>query len=250
MSWKDIFPKENRYFETKNGILYCGDCLEIMKKFPEESIDLILTDPPYQISKKHNFDKMKDRKKKRTGTFFGNWDYFNIKIWKFVTKLISKNGSIVSFMAFEQYGEFFKILTSCGFDIKDKIIWEKTNPFPRNRDRRYVPNIELIVWCVRKGAKWTFNRQNSKYESCVLKFPSESGARFKRFHPTQKPLELLEYLVKTYSNEGDLVLDFTCGSGTTLVACEKLNRRWIGIEINPDYCKIAKERIENVIRRK
>ena len=71
-----------------------------------------------------------------------------------------------------------------------------------------------------------------------------------RFHPTQKPLELLEYLVKTYSNEGDLVLDFTCGSGTTLVACEKLNRRWIGIEINPDYCKIAKERIENVIRRK
>ena len=67
-----------------------------------------------------------------------------------------------------------------------------------------------------------------------------------RLHPTQKPLALMEYLIKTYTNEGDLVLDFTCWSWTTLVACEKLNRRWIGIELEEKYCEIAKQRLLNV----
>ncbi len=199
MNWKDELPKESRYFETENGILYCGDCLEIMKNFSENSVDLVLTDPPYQISREHNFDTMEDRKNKRTGTYFGDWDtHFDVSIWGFITNLINKNGSIISFMAFEQYGDFVKILDKYNFDVKDRLIWEKTNPFPRNRDRRYIPNIELIIWSVRKKAKWVFNRQNKKYESCILRFSSESGARFKRFHPTQKPLKLIEYLLKIH----------------------------------------------------
>jgi len=242
-NWKNLFPKENRYFETENGILYCGDCLEILREFPKESIDLILTDPPYGISKEHNFDSMKDRKNKRTGTFFGDWDVFNIKNWEIIVNPTKKSSSIISFMSFEQYKNFTETIEKCNFEIKDRLIWEKTNPFPKNRDRRYVINIELIVWAVKKKAKWIFNRQNPKYETCVLRFSSESGAKFKRYHPTQKPLKLIKYLLKIHSNENNLVLDPFLGSGTTAVACEKLNRRWIGIEINPEYCEIAKKRI-------
>jgi len=69
----------------------------------------------------------------------------------------------------------------------------------------------------------------------------------KYLHPTQKPLELMKYLIKTYTDENDIVLDFTCGSGTTLLACQNLNRKWIGIELNEEYCKIAKNRLSNSI---
>jgi len=247
-NWKNRFPKENIYFETSNGILYCGNSLEIVKEFPNECINLILTDPPYQISKPHNFHTLKDRKNKRRGTYFGEWDVFDVLKWKLFLRLVEENGSIVSFMSFEQYGKFAQVLNEEGFIIKDRLIWEKTNPFPRNRDRRYIPNIELIVWATRKQAKWTFNRQNSKYECCVLRFPSESGARFKRYHPTQKPIALIKYLLKIHSNPNDKILDPFIGVGTTAIACERLNRRWIGIEINPKYCEIAKQRIVEFLK--
>lgn len=248
MGWKDDFPKENRYFETDRGILYCGDCLEVIKGFPKGVADLILTDPPYQISKNHNFNTMPDRKNKRTGTYFGSWDVFNIENWAKITPVLSNNGSIISFMSHQQYKDFVDVMNKANIEIKDRLIWEKTNPFPRNRDRRYIPNIELFVWDVKKGGKWVFNRQNEKYETCVFRFPSESGARFKRYHPTQKPLKLLEYLLYIHTNPGDIVLDCFSGSGSTLVACERLNRRWVGIEINPEYCEIAKQRILKELR--
>ena len=240
-----LINSEHYYFHTDNGVLLCGDCLEVIELIPRESIDLVLTDPPYQISKAHNFDTMKDRKNERTGTYFGDWDKFDVTYWRYLIPLINKNGSILTFMSFEQYKDFCLILEQHDFVIKDRLIWEKTNPFPRNRDRRYIPNIELIVWVTRKKAKWVFNRQNPKYETCVLRFPSESGVRFKRFHPTQKPFALIEYLLKIHSNSDDLILDPFIGSGTTAVACEKLNRKWIGIEINEKYCEMIKKRVKN-----
>ena len=242
-NWKDAFPKENRYFETNKGILYCENYTDIVKDFSDGSIDLVLTDPPYGISRETNFATMSNRRHRRS-MYFGDWDT-GIVNWKIIGTLVREGGSFITFMAFEQYNNFIKVMEQCDFDIKDRLIWEKTNPFPRNRDRRYIPNIEFIIWAVKKGAGWTFNRQNPKYETCVFRFPSESGAQFKRFHPTQKPLKLIEYLIKIHSNEFDLVLDPFIGSGTTAVACEKLNRRWIGIEINPKYCEITKERICN-----
>jgi len=96
-------------------------------------------------------------------------------------------------MSFEQYSDFVNVMKECDFIVKDRLIWEKTNPFPRNRDRRHIPNIELIVWCVKARARWTFNRQNERYEGCVLKFPTVT---VRRYHTTQKPIKLIEYLTK------------------------------------------------------
>ena len=115
---------------------------------------------------------------------------------------------------------------------------------PRNRDRRYVPDVEMIIWLVKPG-KWTYNRQNQKYESSVIPIPSESGGGCKRYHPTQKPIKLIEYLIKIHSNKDDIVLDPFMGSGTTGVACRNLNRKFIGIELDEDYYQIACDRIQN-----
>ena len=114
---------------------------------------------------------------------------------------------------------------------------------PRNRDRRFISNVEMIQLFVKPTGKWTFNRQNGKYESSVLSFPVESGGGFKRYHPTQKSVNLLKYLINICSNEGDTVLDSFMGSGSTGVACKGLNRNFIGVELDKQYFDIAESRI-------
>lgn len=103
---------------------------------------------------------------------------------------------------------------------------------PRNRDRRYVCNIELCVWFTKGKAKWTFNRQSDKYDSCVLKYPVESNTKGIERHP---------------SNPNNIILDPFMGSGTTGVACVHTNRNFIGIELDDKYYSIAKERIEKAM---
>ena len=118
---------------------------------------------------------------------------------------------------------------------------------PRNRDRRYVPDIEMIIWFIKPG-KWTYNRQNSKYESSVISIPSESGGGYKRYHPTQKPLKLIEYLIKIHSNKNDLVLDPFMGSGTTAISSIKTGRNFIGFELEEKYYNDSLKRIKGDLK--
>lgn len=225
--------------------LYQGDCLDIINNI--EVVDCIITDIPYNISKKNNFKTMKDRTG-RNGIDFGEWDkgFEEENLIQFIP-LIKSGGSFILFHSFEQFGELKEIFENNGLMLKDKLIWEKTNPMPRNRDRRYISNIEILSWYVKPKNKWTFNRQNGKYESSVLKYPSESGGGFRRYHPTQKNLKMIEYLIKIHTNENDVVLDPFMGSGTTGVACMNLNRRFMGIELDESYFNIAKNRIEEAL---
>jgi len=235
-----------KYPEDFVNKVICGNYLEVIKDIPDNSIDMILTDIPYNISRENNFKTMKDRKG-RNGIIFGKWDYdFNIESLKAIQNKIKNGGSLIIFSSFEQFYEIRKVFDK--LDFKDKIIWEKTNPMPRNRDRRYISNVEIASWYV-KGKDWIFNRQD-KYHGAVFRYPSESGGGFKRFHPTQKNLELIKKLIMIHSNEGDIVLDILLGGGTTAIACQMLKRCWIGIEISPEYCKIAEARIKPFIEQK
>jgi DNA modification methylase len=229
--------------------IYKGDCVELLKQIDFE-VDLIIADPPYVISKESNFHTMPDRKNQRTGTNFGEWDKeFDNNEWiELAYQKLKKGGSIIIFNDFKKATKIYNIATEAGFEYKDTLIWHKTNPMPRNRDRRYIPNIEMIQWYVKKGSKWTFNRQNEKYESCILSFPSESGGGFKRYHPTQKPVKLIEYLLLIHSNPNDIILDPFIGSGTTALACINKNRRYIGFEINQKYIEITNKRINTMIK--
>jgi DNA modification methylase len=212
-----------------------GDCLEVMKSIPDSSVDAIITDPPYNIARKNNFATMG-----RAGIDFGEWDK-NADIFSYInecSRVLNKNGSFIVFNDWKNLGDISRYAENQGFETKDMIRLEKSNPMPRNRDRRYITDYECAIWFVKKNAKWVFNRQDDKYQRPKFVASIESG-----LHPTQKNLSLMESLVKIHTNSNDIVLDPFMGSGTTGVACKRLDRNFIGIELDETYFNIAKKRI-------
>jgi site-specific DNA-methyltransferase (adenine-specific) len=226
--------------------LYQGDCLEVMDKLITEGVkvDAIITDPPYNIARDNNFNTMG-----RAGIDFGEWDKgFDLFSWIDKGKeLLSKNGSMVIFNDWKNIGDIAKHCESKGLVIKDMLRWEKLNPMPRNRDRRYITDFEVAVWVTNKNAKWIFNRQDKNYQRC--KFVGALTSKSEKTnagHPTQKPIWLMENILQIHTNENNLILDPFMGSGTTGVACKNLNRDFIGIELDKKYFKIAEDRINEL----
>lgn len=205
-------------------------------------IDAVITDPPYGVSRKNQlgFSNMG-----RSGMNYGEWDYnFDQKEWiRLCAPLIKPGGSIIVFNDWKNFSYIVEELDDQGFSMKDVIRWVKPNPMPRNTARRYVGDFELAIWAVKDGGKWTFNKtEGSSYLRPIYKCPSVSSA--KRCIPTQKPLKLIEDILKVHTNENDVVLDLFTGSGTTAEACLKNNRIFIGSELDKDYYEKAMERLK------
>jgi len=251
------------YYKDEYCTLLQGDCLEGMQKMAEKGLkfDAIITDLPY-------------------GTTACKWDTiipFD-KMWECLNNLRKDNSPIILFGS-----EPFSSLLRCSNlkEFKYDWIWRKNtgtgfatakyqplkyheiisifsigkikyNPIPTERfseaSKRVCKNP------VRGGGKTTSNHvpmnivkvqydSETKTPESVLEFKSVPNAGGNKLHPTQKPIELLEYLIKTYTNEGDIILDFTCGSGTTLLASKKLNRKCYGVELEKKYCEVTKNRL-------
>ena len=221
------------------------------KKLVEEltakgvKVDLVLTDPPYCVSRTHQlgFSNMG-----RSGMNYGEWDYnFDQTEWiDLVSPLIKEGGSIIIFNDWKNSSFLVENLEKNGFQIKDLLRREKTNPMPRNVNSRYVADYEFAIWAVKGKKKWTFNKPDNvsylrpKFVSGVV-----LGGK-KRIHPTQKSLDLFKNLIIIHSNENDLIFDPFSGSGTTAVACKETGRNFIGCEIDEDYFEICCNRIEEV----
>lgn len=221
-----------------------GDCLELLGGVQDSSIDLILCDPPYNISKKNNFNTMG-----RSGIDFGEWDKeFNLTSWiEQATNKVRNGGNIVVFNAWRNLGEISNALEENGCVVKDVIRMIKNNPMPRNRDRRFIVDYEFAVWAVKKKEKWTFNRINEKYERPEVRV-NVTPKNEKKFgsHPTQKPLDAMKWIIERLSNPHDTVLDCFMGSGSTGVAALELGRNFVGIELDEHYFNTATKRIEEI----
>ena len=231
--------------KNENFWLMQGDCLERMKEIPDGSVDMILADPPF-------------------GTTQNKWDSVIPLggMWAELKRAIKPNGAIVLSAA----QPFTSTLILSNIDMfKYQWVWEKSKPTGHlNAKKQPLRKHEDVVVFYRKqctynpqGLKDTYavvsrtNRGNygdcskttvqtkTGYPTSILQFPTTVGG-----HPTQKPVELMEYLIKTYTNEGETVLDFTAGSFTTGVACINTNRKGIMIEKDPHYFKIGSERVE------
>lgn len=225
--------------------LYLNDSVSFVKELINEKVkvDSIITDPPYNISKDNNFSTLAHPRK---GIDFGHWDNnFNVCGWiKDYVKLLKPNGSIIIFCSYLYISFIIEKLKNNNIDVKDILIWKKTNPMPRNTNRRYVQDMEFAVWGVNKTAKWVFNKPTDKpYLRSIFETSLVSGKE-KTGHPTQKSLALMEDIIKIHTNSGDIILDPFMGSGSTGVAALKNNRKFIGVEVNPEYFEIAVSRIK------
>jgi len=258
------------YYEEEGIKIYLGDCLEIMKEIPDESIDLVLTDPPYNISQKErkiDRSKIQNRKIRRLVSKrqdkvselcydFGKWDFYNSvdeqlefaeKWLKESYRILKMNGQIISFYSKSEISFFESIMLGIGFHVRQTLVWHKTNPVPQIFKVGYMSACEFLTWATKNtGAGHTFNYQLGQKHNVFVHPICQGNERTE--HPTQKPVKLLKDILNYHTNKNDLVLDPFMGSGTTLVACKELGRQGIGIEINKEYCDIAVRRLKNTIR--
>lgn len=234
--------------------IYLGNCLELMNSIPDKSVDAIICDPPYSITA-------------------NEWD--NIlpfsKMWEQYERIIKNDGNIILFSS----GLFtYKLALSNEKLFRYELIWKKSKcgspftakympmkkhenilvfgkpaakynpqliegePYKRNYTPHKVNNMKYGI----KGVET--DNKGTRHPSTILDFP-QKWRRQDQLHPTQKPVELMEWLINSYSNEGDLILDNCCGCGTTCVAAVRTNRNFIGMEIEEKYYKIAVNRVEN-----
>jgi len=236
-------------YKDDNLWLMFGDCLERMKEIPDGSVDMVLTDPPY-------------------GTTACNWDSVIPlePMWHQLKRVIKPNGAI-ALTASQPFTSALVMSNPCMFAYEWVWVKSKITGVLNAKKMPVRKHEQILVFCDKK-ATGTYNpqgllpkgtetrqggnsdnygkRSTEPYTQEYTNWPRdvlEINSEGKTIHPTQKPVNLMEYLIKTYSNEGETVIDFTMGSGTTGVACKNLGRKFIGIELDEKYFDIAKQRI-------
>lgn len=205
-----------------------GDCLEMMKEIPDGSVDMVLTDPPYGMDFQSNHRKEKYSKIKNDKEL--SW----LNVWvDELFRVAADNTAHYVFCSFHNV-DVFKQSLEKKFKIKNMLVWEKNNTSMGDLKADFAPKYEMIIF-LQKGRRFI----NGSRDPNILKFNRTGN----KLHPTQKPVDLLQYLLEKFSDEGAVILDPFMGSGSTGVACKNLNRNFIGIELDEEYFKIAQERI-------
>lgn len=222
------------------------DCFDFLKTIENNSIDLILTDPPYEISRETGFSDMsQENGVDRLGVSmeFGEWDkeFKNLDgVIKEFYRVLKPSGTLIIFYDLWKITPLSKMLTDAKFKQLRFIEWIKKNPVPLNSKKNYLTNAREIALVVVKNGSSTFN---SEYDNGVYSYPIYHSED--RFHPTQKPVDLFEALIKKHSNKGETVLDCFMGSGTTAIASYKTDRKFKGCEIDKKYYEKMIERFNN-----
>ena len=229
-----------------------GDCLESLKTLEDNSVDALITDPPDNVVEKMGGSIHLFRQSEKDGNNTYNkdtMDYdtgFDQIAWiKEALRTLKPGGNIVIFNDWENMGDIAKDLRKHKIKVKSLNHWQKTNPQPAEWRRRFVPGREYFLHAVKPG-KYEFNVDSlhkGVFELGLTKQSEKANGK----HPNQKPLKLMEDIIRILTKENDVVLDPFCGSGSTGVACKNINRDFIGMELSPEYIKIAEARINNAV---
>lgn len=223
-----------------------GDCLKEIKNIEKNSIDLILTDPPYQISRKSNFTKNSDNIKfNKISIDFGEWDKEEFDFETLLSeykRVLKPGGTLIIFYDVWKCNIIKEIADKIGFKQPRVCQWVKNNPTPINSKVNYLSNGIEFFFTFTKGKNPTFN---SYYDKGIYNFPLCHGKE-RLDHPTQKPLALFKSIIEKHTNIGDVVLDTFSGSGTTAIACIETDRRYITMEMDSKYFEISSQRIKQM----
>ena len=236
-----VYQQERVFFVNQ-------DALSFLRQQQKNTVDLILTDPPYVISRKTGFEScVHGVERFKVSMDFGNWDQedaFTIDTLSEVIqecfRVLKKGGTLIMFYDLWKIQELKETMETHSFKQIRLIEWLKTNPVPLNSQRNYLTNAREVAISATKISKPTFH---SSYDNGLYQYPicHEKG----RFHPTQKPLQFMKDLIEKHSNKDDVVLDCFAGSATTLVAGALMERNVIGCERNVEYFERAKQRLIN-----
>ncbi|MCK5519040.1 MAG: site-specific DNA-methyltransferase, partial [Alphaproteobacteria bacterium] len=256
--------KSKKITLPRNRIL-SGSCIEVMKKLPSRSIDLIFADPPYNLQlqgKLHRPDNSKvngveDEWDKFSS--FAAYDKFSKEWLLEARRLLKDDGAIWVIGSYHNIFRLGTLLQDLGFWILNDIVWRKTNPMPNFRGRRFTNAHETMIWASKsEDSKYRFNYDAMKALNEDLQMRSDwtiplctGGERLKKLdgkkaHPTQKPEALLHRVILSSTEIGDVVLDPFFGTGTTGAVAKKLGRDFIGIEKEREYIAFAKERLSAI----
>ncbi len=226
-----------------------GDCLELMKNIPDNSVDLIVTDPPYLITNTTAGGKSnlaKSIQKMNDEIFEKNLTKgFDLKILDEMLRIMKKTNIYIwcNHKQIPLYIDYFVTKHKCSFDI---LIWNKTNAMPLFNNK-YLTDKEYCLYFRKSGY---CNPSNYIEAKTVFYQPINKRDKDKYHHPTIKPLNIIETIIKNSSKPNDIILDMFMGSGTTGVACVNTNRNFIGMELDENYFNIAKDRINQAIKDK
>jgi modification methylase len=266
MSFKVEKSKESTLSEIINKVKV-GDCVEQMRLIPDESVDLVFADPPYNLQLSGAQLKRPDHS--AVTAVLEEWDKFdNIRTYDEFTsawmneahRILKPDGAIWVIGSYHNIYRVGAVLQNTGFWIINDVIWRKSNPMPNFRGRRFTNAHETLLWAVKsRKSRYTFNYDSMKAMNDDIQMRSDwtlpvcnGSERIKdeengqRAHPTQKPESLLSRVLIATTNPGDLVLDPFFGSGTTGAVAKKLGRRFIGFERDRDYAEIARKRLRSV----
>lgn len=225
----------------KNIALTNQNCMDFLPAIESDSVGLIIIDPPYQISQHDSFSVGGMGKFHSVSLDFGEWDY-NFTIMEDVIKecyrILKPTGTLICFYDIWKMSELKSYMEQAKFKQIRFIEWLKTNPVPLRSTSNYLTTSREIALVSCKVGKPTFN---SSYDNGVYSYGVCHDKD--RFHPTQKPVNLIEDLIIKHSNKGDLVLDCFAGSGTTAIACINTERNFIGCELDSTYYQKSKKRI-------
>jgi modification methylase len=241
-----------------------GNCIEVLVGLPEKSVDLIFADPPYNLQLRQELWRPN---RTRVDAVTDDWDQFDdfaeydafTEAWlRGCRRVLKDTGTIWVIGSYHNIFRVGKIMMDLGFWTLNDVIWVKANPMPNFRGTRFTNAHETLIWAQKhRGEKYTFNYQLMKSLNGDRQMRSDwvlpicsGGERLKengrKAHSTQKPEALLYRVILASTNPGDVVLDPFFGTGTTGAVAKRLHRHWVGIEREPDYVRIARDRIDTV----
>lgn len=225
------------------------DCRDYLKDIPDNAIDLILTDPPYNIAQ-YSTGNIPLPGRSAVNNDLGAWDLAPIEPADFVVpfkRILKPDGNIFVFTSYNLIGKWHAVFDPV-FDTFQFFVWHKTNPMPKIYKNGFLNSCEIIICLWNKGHRWNFSSQNEMHNhfSCPICMWPERLREPK--HPAQKPLRLLRHLIEVGSNEGDIVFDPFMGVGSTGVAAKQLKRRFVGCEIDNVFYEAAEKRILETTR--